>query len=125
MFKPLNVLGKPLESCSTQPMTGFFRDGLCNSGINNPARHVVCILATEAFLEHSKKLGNDLSTPLPQYGFDGVKAGDSWCLATGNFLRALEAGVAPKVFLNATHEVILEELELEVLMKYSVDCIEE
>ena len=121
MFKPLNVFGEPLQACSLEPLTGFYRDGSCNSGMDNPARHTVCILASEAFLDYSKKVGNDLSTPMPEYGFKGVNVGDKWCLAVGNFLRAMHHGKAPKVFLHSTHEVILEHIELEKLKEFAMD----
>jgi len=122
MFKPLNVFNEPLQVCSQKPMTGFYRDGSCNSGIDNHGRHTVCILASAEFLEYSKRVGNDLSTPMPQYGFAGVKAGDKWCLAIGNFFRAIEQGKAPKVFLESTHIAILENIELEVLKGYAVEA---
>ncbi len=121
MFKPLNVFNEPLEVCSKKPMTGFYRDGHCNSGVDNQGRHTVCILATTEFLEYSKRVGNDLSTPMPQYGFAGVKDGDKWCLARGNFLRAIAHGKAPKVFLEATHIAILEDIDLETLKSYAVE----
>jgi hypothetical protein len=121
MFKPLNVFNEPLQTCSKKPMTGFYRDGCCNSGLDNQGRHTICILATFEFLEYSRRIGNDLSTPMPQYGFEGVKAGDKWCLATGNFLRAIEQGKAPNVFLESTHIAILEEIDLEVLKGYAVE----
>jgi len=124
MFKPLNVFGKPLKPCSIKPPTGFYRDGSCNSGLDNQAWHMVCILATEDFLEYSKKIGNDLSTPLPEYGFKGVKSGDSWCLAKGNFLRALKHGKAPNIFLHSTHQAILEVIDLETLKQYALDLEE-
>jgi uncharacterized protein (DUF2237 family) len=120
MFKPLNVFNEPLKPCSLSPMTGFYRDGSCNSGIDNQGRHTICVLATAEFLEYSKRVGNDLSTPMPQYGFEGVKPGERWCLATGNFLRAIEHGKAPKVFLESTHIAILEDIDLEVLKEYAV-----
>ena len=119
MFKPLNVFGEPLEVCSKAPVTGFYRDGSCNSGMDNPALHTVCILATEEFLEYSKKVGNDLSTPMPEYGFKGVKAREKWCLALGNFYRAIKHGKAPKVFLESTHQVVLEHISLEVLEEHA------
>lgn len=122
MFKPLNVFNEPLEVCSKKPMTGFYRDGSCNSGIDNQGRHTVCILASDEFLEYSKKVGNDLSTSMPQYGFAGVKAGDKWCLAIGNFFRAIEHGKAPKVFLESTHIAVLEDIDLEVLKGYAVEA---
>lgn len=122
MFKPLNVFNERLQPCSKKPMTGFYRDGSCNSGLDNQGRHTVCILATEEFLEYSKSVGNNLSTPMPQYGFEGVKPGDRWCLARGNFLRAIEHGKAPKVFLESTHIAILEDIDLEVLKGYAVEA---
>ena len=121
MFKPLNVFNEPLEVCSKRPMTGFYRDGSCNSGIDNQGRHTVCILATEEFLEYSKRVGNDLSTPMLQYGFPGVKAGDKWCLAVGNFMRAMQQGKAPKIFLESTHIAILEDIDLETLKGFAVE----
>lgn len=104
-----------------QPMTGFYRDGSCNSGMDNQAWHMVCILATEEFLDYSKKVGNDLSTPLPQYGFEGIEAGDRWCLASGNFINALKAGFAPNIFLHSTHQIILEVVDMEILKRYAID----
>ena len=121
MFKPLNVFGQPLKVCSTDPMTGFYRDGSCNSGMDNPALHTICILATKSFLEYSKKVGNDLSTPMPEYGFPGVKAGEKWCLTAANFYRAMRHGKAPKIFLEATHQVVLEHFSLETLEAYAVE----
>ena len=121
MFKPLNVFNEPLEVCSKRPMTGFYRDGSCNSGIDNQGRHTVCILATEEFLEYSKRVGNDLSTPMLQYSFPGVKAGDKWCLAVGNFMRAMQQGKAPKIFLKSTHIAILEDIDLETLKGFAVE----
>jgi len=121
MYKPLNVFGEPLEPCSLDPMTGFYRDGSCNSGIDNPALHTICILVTEAFLEFSKANGNDLSTPIPEYKFRGLKAGDRWCLAAGNFFKAYKAGKAPKVFLRATHQVILEYISIDALQEFALD----
>jgi uncharacterized protein (DUF2237 family) len=122
MFKPLNVFNEPLHVCSKKPMTGFYRDGSCNSGLDNQGRHTVCILATADFLEYSKRIGNDLSTPMPEYGFAGVKAGDKWCLAIGNFFRAIEQGKAPQVFLESTHIAILEDIDLEVLKGFAVEA---
>jgi len=121
MFKPLNVFNEPLKPCSVSPMTGFYRDGSCNSGIDNPGRHTVCILASKEFLEYSRRVGNDLSTPMPQYGFEGVKQGERWCLAVGNFLKALEHGKAPKVYLESTHIAILEDIDIELLKEYAVE----
>ena len=122
MFKPLNVFNEKLQTCSKEPMTGFYRDGSCNSGLDNQGRHTVCILASAEFLEYSKRAGNNLSTPMPRYGFAGVKPGDKWCLAIGNFLRAIEHGKAPRVFLESTHIAILEDIDLEVLKGYAVEA---
>ena len=122
MFKPLNVFNEPLKVCSKKPITGFYRDGSCNSGLDNQGRHTVCILATTEFLEYSKRVGNDLSTPMPEYGFAGVKDGDKWCLAIGNFFRAIEQGKAPQVFLESTHIAILEDMDLEVLKGFAVEA---
>ena len=120
MFKPLNVFGEPLKVCSKKPLTGFYRDGSCNSGMDNPAWHTVCILVTKEFLDYSKSVGNDLSTPMPQYGFTGLKEGDKWCLAIGNFYRAMKHEKAPKIFLESTHQVVLEHIPLEILKKYTL-----
>jgi len=116
-----NVLGEPLEPCSFHPLTGFYRDGTCTSLPNNAAVHAVCIYATEEFLEYSKKVGNDLSTPMPQYNFAGVKPGESWCLGGYSFLKAIHDGMAPKIFIHATHERMLELVDLETLKKYAID----
>ena len=121
MQEMLNVLGAPLEPCSINPLTGFYRDGNCFSGENNPAIHAVCIYATKEFLAYSKEVGNDLSTPMPQYDFLGVKPGQSWCLGGYSFLKAHEAGMAPQIFIHATHERMLELMDLETLKSYAVD----
>jgi len=121
MYKPLNVFGEPLELCGMDPITGFYRDGYCNSGIDNPALHTVCILVTEEFLAFSKAAGNDLSTPIPEYRFMGLKAGDRWCLALGNFFKAYKAGKAPKIYLRSTHQVVLEYISIEALQLFALD----
>ena len=121
MFKPINVFGKPLKKCNLNPITGFYRDGSCNSGIDNQAWHVVCIKVTKEFLDYSKRVGNDLSTPIPEYNFKGLQNGDSWCLAVGNFVRAVEDGFAPKIFLHSTHQAVLEVIDLETLKQYALD----
>ena len=120
-MKSLNVLGEPLEPCSLDPLTGFYRDGSCNSGENNPAVHAVCIYATEEFLAYSKKVGNDLSTPMPQYNFAGVKPGQSWCLGGHSFVKAIQDGMAPQIFIHSTHQRMLELIDLETLKKYALD----
>jgi uncharacterized protein (DUF2237 family) len=117
----LNVLGEPLEPCSLKPLTGFYRDGTCKSLQDNPGVHAVCIYATEEFLRFSKAVGNDLSTPNPKFHFEGVKPGDSWCLSGHRFLQALSHGEAPKIFIHATHERMLELIDLETLKEYAID----
>ena len=99
-----NVLGSPLAPCSTSPMTGWYRDGFCRTDQNDQGSHTVCAQLTGTFLEYTKSLGNDLSTPRPQFGFPGLRAGDKWCLCAGRWREALRAGVAPTVILEATHE---------------------
>ncbi len=119
--KPKNVLGGELKSCCTDPMTGFYRDGYCRTGADDTGRHTVCILATDDFLAFSKSAGNDLSTPMPQYAFPGLQEGDKWCLCMLRWREALNAGMAPQVFLDATHEAALTIVSLEDLKKYAVD----
>lgn len=114
-----NVLGGELESCSTDPMTGFFRDGCCNTGREDAGLHLVCAEMTEDFLTFSKRRGNDLSTPVPQYEFPGLEAGDRWCLCVLRWKEAYEAGMAPLVNLRATHISALEFIDLEVLKEYA------
>lgn len=116
-----NVLGEPLEPCSLKPLTGFYRDGTCYSGANNPGVHAVCIYATEEFLEYSKRVGNDLSTPRPEFNFAGVKPGQSWCLSGPRFVQAHKDGMAPHIFIHATHERMLELIDLETLKSYAID----
>jgi uncharacterized protein (DUF2237 family) len=117
----LNVFGEPLRSCSEQPLTGFFRDGACNTCDQDVGSHTVCIQATAEFLEYSRSKGNDLSTPVPEYGFDGVKPGDSWCLCAARWLEAYEDGKAPRVHLMKTHQRALEVVPLNKLREYAVD----
>ncbi len=107
-----NVLGQPLQICSTSPMTGFVRDGLCHTGTHDLGSHTVCVLVTEAFLAFSREQGNDLSTPAPEYDFPGLRAGDRWCVCAARWLEAAEAGVAPPVILDATHERALRKVAL-------------
>ncbi|RYG66361.1 DUF2237 domain-containing protein [bacterium] len=115
----LNVLGEPLELCSTQPMTGFFRNGCCDTGEGDLGIHVVCALVNDQFLEFSKMQGNDLSTPMPHYGFPGLKEGDRWCLCVQRWKEALDAGVAPQVVLSATHLSALEWVTLAELKAHA------
>ena len=116
----LNVLGGALEGCSTAPMTGFFRNGCCDTGPQDVGRHTVCAVMTAEFLALSKYLGNDLSTPRPEYGFAGLKPGDRWCLCAARFLQAHEEGAAPQVNLAATHRRTLDIVPLEVLRQYAL-----
>ena len=117
----LNVLGSELESCSTAPVTGFFRDGCCNTGPMDQGLLTVCALMTAEFLAYSKYLGNDLSTPRPEYGFAGLKPGDQWCLCAGRFLQAHEEGVAPQILLKSTHQRTLDVVALQILQTYAAD----
>ena len=119
--KPKNVLGEELQSCCTDPMTGFYRDGFCRTGADDTGRHTVCIEATDEFLAFSRSVGNDLSTPMPEYSFPGLKEGDKWCLCMLRWREALEHGMAPRVYLEATHEAALTVVSLEDLKKYSVE----
>ncbi len=116
-----NVLGEPLKPCSTAPMTGFFRDGCCNTGPQDLGRHVLCSQVTQEFLAFSKSQGNDLSTPRPEFGFAGLKPGDRWCLCADRWQEALEAGKAPRVVLQSTHELCLEHVAMEDLKKFALD----
>jgi len=119
--KPQNVLGGELKSCCTDPMTGFYRDGYCRTGPDDVGRHTVCILATDEFLAYSKSVGNDLSTPMPQYAFPGLKDGDKWCLVAMRWKQALDDGMAPQVYLEATHESALTVVTLDDLRRHAVD----
>lgn len=116
----LNVLGGPLESCSAAPLTGFFRNGCCDTGPADRGLHTVCARMTEEFLALSKYLGNDLSTPRPEYGFAGLKPGDWWCLCAGRFLQAHDEGAAPQVRLAATHLRTLDVVPLDILQRYAI-----
>ena len=119
--KPRNVLGGELQSCCTDPMTGFYRDGYCRTGPEDSGRHTVCIVATDEFLEYSRSVGNDLSTPMPQYSFPGLKAGDKWCLVALRWKQALEDEMAPQVVLKSTHDSVLEIVTLDEMRRYAVD----
>jgi uncharacterized protein (DUF2237 family) len=122
MMEPsLNVLGGTLEDCSRAPLTGFFRNGCCDTGPEDRGVHTVCALMTAEFLALSKYLGNDLSTPRPEYGFAGLKPGDRWCLCAARFLQAHDEGAAPRVRLRATHARTLDIVPLEVLRAHAVD----
>ena len=117
-----NVLGGTLRACSTDPTTGFYRTGRCETGPRDTGRHVVCAEMTEAFLRYTKTQGNDLSTPRPEWNFPGLEPGDRWCVCAARWQEALEAGVAPPVVLSATHESALEMLDLDDLKAHAVDA---
>ncbi len=119
MTNQKNVLGGLLQSCCKFPMTGFYRDGYCRTGVEDIGRHVVCVRVTHEFLEFSKNAGNDLSTPMPQADFPGLIDGDQWCLCALRWQEAFEAGAAPKVVLESTHESALEVLKLGDLKKHT------
>ena len=118
----INVLGGELQSCSLDPLTGYYRTGCCENHGDDPGLHVVCVVMTDEFLEFSKAAGNDLSTPMPQYGFAGLRDGDQWCLCAPRWQEALEAGAAPKVRLAATHVSALEYSSLADLRAHAVDA---
>ncbi|MGC9963211.1 MAG: DUF2237 domain-containing protein [Acidimicrobiales bacterium] len=115
----LNVLGTDLEPCSFDPLTGFYRDGCCNTGGEDLGVHTVCVRLTAGFLEFSKAVGNDLSTPRPEYGFAGLQPGDQWCLCASRWQEAFEAGAAPEVVLAATHRSTLEWVRLADLQAHA------
>jgi uncharacterized protein (DUF2237 family) len=117
----INVLGGTLESCSEQPVTGFFRNGCCDTSAQDVGSHTVCAVMTAEFLAFSKQAGNDLSTPVPQYGFPGLKPGDRWCLCAPRWQEAFEAGQAPRVALRATHQDALAYCKLDDLKRFAVD----
>jgi uncharacterized protein (DUF2237 family) len=116
-----NVLGEQLDICSISPMTGFFRNGCCDTSEEDIGSHTVCVLMTAGFLEFSKSRGNDLSTPMPEFGFPGLKPGDRWCLCAPRWQEAFEAGQAPRVVLRATHEGALAYCTLADLKRFAVD----
>ncbi|HXQ53466.1 MAG TPA: DUF2237 domain-containing protein [Stellaceae bacterium] len=116
-----NPLGGPLDACSLKPMTGFFRNGCCDTGPQDLGSHTVCVVMTAEFLAFSKSRGNDLSTPVPEYGFAGLKAGDRWCLCAPRWQEAFEAGQAPRVVLRATHEGALQYCTLADLKRFALD----
>jgi uncharacterized protein (DUF2237 family) len=121
MDEPVNVFGEALESCSDRPLTGFFRDGCCNTSDQDVGSHTVCIEVTQDFLEFSRFRGNDLSTPVPEFKFPGLRPGDRWCLCASRWLEAHEAGMAPRVVLKSTHERALEIVPLKVLRTFAID----
>lgn len=117
----LNVLGEKLETCGTEPLTGFFRDGCCNTNDSDFGSHTVCVSVTADFLQYSRFRGNDLVTPVPEFGFPGLKPGDRWCLCAARWLEAQQFDMAPKVFLASTHQRATEIIPLELLKKYAMD----
>ena len=121
MSLPKNVLGTELELCCTDPMTGFYRDGYCRTGMQDHGLHLVCAVMTDDFLEFSRAAGNDLLTPIPEYQFPGLKAGDQWCLCVTRWKEALQAGCAPQVKLTATHMSAIEFVSLEELQAHAID----
>ena len=122
MAKARNVLNSPLKTCGTDPMTGFYRNGCCDTGAGDVGIHVVCAEVTAEFLAFSAERGNDLSTPAPHFGFPGLRPGDRWCLCAERWKEAYEAGVAPPVVLEATHISALEFVSLEELRQHAVEA---
>lgn len=116
-----NVLGGPLGRCSDKPLTGFFRDGCCNTSEEDLGSHTLCVVLTDEFLEFSKARGNDLSTPRPEFDFPGLHAGERWCLCAARWWEALQFGMAPRVVLNACNEASLEIVSLDDLKRYAID----
>jgi uncharacterized protein (DUF2237 family) len=121
MDDPVNVFGEPLEPCSMDPITGFFRDGCCNTSVDDVGMHTVCVQATAEFLAFSKDTGNDLSTPRPEFGFSGLKPGDRWCVCAGRWREAYEAGKAAPIFLRSTHIETLAVLPFQALKEHALD----
>ena len=117
----LNVLGEPLQPCSHDPLTGYFRSGYCAAGEAGMAVHLVCIQATDDFLAYSKSVGNDLSTPLPEFNFPGLVAGDRWCLVAARWAQAHNAGMAPRVYLRSTNQRVLDLIPFEFLKACALD----
>ncbi|GAT08393.1 DUF2237 domain-containing protein [Mycolicibacterium novocastrense] len=117
----LNVLGEPLQPCSSDPMTGFYRDGCCSTGPEDLGSHTICAVVTAEFLGHQRSIGNDLSTPRPEYRFPGLRPGDRWCVTAVNWLKAYQDGFAAPVVLASTHERTLEVISLEALREHAVD----
>ena len=120
-FQPIYVFGEPLLPCGENPVTGFFRDSKCNTCDEDSGSHTVCIETTKEFLEYSRFKGNDLSTPMPDYGFEGLKPGNTWCLCAARWLEAYEDDMAPRVHLTKTHQRALEIIPLEKLRKFAAD----
>ncbi|MCB1859801.1 MAG: DUF2237 domain-containing protein [Gammaproteobacteria bacterium] len=121
MTQQRNVFGEPLQQCSSRPLTGFTRSGSCETEARDFGSHTVCVQVTREFLEFSKARGNDLTTPVPEYDFPGLKSGDRWCLCAARWQEALEAGCAPRVVMQATHEKATEIVTLQALRQHSID----
>jgi uncharacterized protein len=121
MTEERNVLGGPLDACGTDPLTGFYRDGCCNTGPEDLGSHTVCAVVSTQFLVHQQQVGNDLSTPRPEYGFSGLQPGDRWCVCAARWQQAYEDGAAAPVVLAATHERALEVVSLDALREHAVD----
>ncbi len=121
MVDSKNVFGEALEPCGQDPVTGFYRDGCCNTGAQDLGSHTVCASLTDEFLQYSLGRGNDLITARPEFGFPGLKAGDCWCLCAGRWLEAHQEGKAPRVYLKRTHEAALDTVPLNVLREYALD----
>ena len=121
MPSQLNVFGEPIEECSSRPVTGFYRSGCCDTGPDDPGVHTVCVRVTAEFLEYSRSRGNDLSTPMPAYGFSGLQPGDCWCLCAERWKEALADGMAPPVKLAGTHAKTLEYVSLDALKAHALD----
>jgi uncharacterized protein len=121
MPSQLNVFGEPIEECSSRPVTGFYRSGCCDTGPDDAGVHTVCVRVTAEFLEYSRSRGNDLSTPMPAYGFSGLQPGDCWCLCAERWKEALADGMAPPVKLAGTHAKTLEYVSLDALKAYALD----
>lgn len=119
--RQINVFGEPMETCSEDPLTGFYRDGCCSTGAEDVGSHTVCVEVTAAFLAFARSRGNDLSTPRPEYHFPGLAPGDRWCLCAARWREAYEAGAAPRVLLRATHRRALEICPLEALKRHALD----
>ena len=119
----LNIFNEPLEACSFDPVTGFFRSGCCETSEQDTGSHTVCAIMTEEFLKFSKSKGNDLSTPVPAFDFPGLNSGDRWCLCAARWLEAYEAGSAPSVIARATHRRALEIIPMEVIKEFALDIL--
>ena len=121
MDEPLNVFNEALEPCGSDPLTGFYRDGCCNTCDDDHGSHTVCVEVSAEFLDYSRDKGNDLSTPAPQFGFPGLQPGDRWCLCAARWLQAHGDGVAPRVWLTRTHKRALETVPMQLLREYATD----